>query len=58
MEQTQQTPKVKMVTCAVCKRVIPETESVKKLHGAMIVCKQDAEKDEKREKEGEPCEFC
>ena len=47
-----------MVTCAVCKRVIPETESVKKLHGAMIVCKQDAEKDEKREKEGETCEFC
>ena len=53
-EQQQQ----KMIKCAVCLKEIPENEAIKKLHGAMFVCKDCDHKDQAKHKEGETCEFC
>ncbi|MEK7595403.1 MAG: hypothetical protein AAB443_02340 [Patescibacteria group bacterium] len=49
---------IKTVICSVCKKAIPESEAVKKLRGALLVCKECDEKDKKQEKSGETCEFC
>ena len=48
----------KTVTCAVCKKEIPESEAVKRLRGAVLVCKDCDHKEKAKHKEGEVCEFC
>ncbi len=46
------------VKCAKCGKEIPENESVKRLRGKVLVCKDCDLKDKSKTKEGEVCEFC
>lgn len=48
----------KIIKCASCHKDIKESEGVKKLRGAVIVCKDCSDKEKDTKKEGETCEFC
>ena len=49
---------VKMRTCMICKKQIPENEGVVTLRGMAFTCKDCYKKEKRKNKGTESCEFC